>query len=239
MFEPNQARRSKLDDILRKDGYQVTVLESAEKLESLPDNINKVYALILVNESLSTDDLLNKLQYLYPEGKIIILTLNDVGKIVDAMREYPILTVFAMPNGELNDKVLRGVLHRALPRKYVSAQINYPDHPEQLITKGKVGQTYHINLSIQDTPSENAGVHLASQTTKKGRIKLRLFVHAKGMKVEPETERYWDIPLSTERPQPCNFSITPEHVGHNDLMIEINQENHWLGRIQMKLHVEQ
>lgn len=239
VLEPNQAQRSKLEDILQKDGYQITALEGVEKLESLSDGADKDYALILVNESLTTDDLFEKLEHLYPKGKIIILTLHDVGKIMNAMREYPILTAFAMPNGELNDKDLRDILHKTLPRKYVSAQINYTNQPELVVTKGMIGQTYHVNLSIQDTPSENAvGVDLAPQGSKKGRIKLHLAVHAKGIKVEPETERYWDIPLSTERPRPCSFFITPENAGHNDITIEIDRENRWQGRIQMKLVVE-
>jgi len=220
VLEPGQVQRYKLDDVLRREGYQVTALESIEKLESLLDVADKDYALMLINESLATDDLFNKLRRLYPDGKIIILTLHDVGKIMDAMREYPVLTAFAMPNGELNDKELRDVLHRGLPRKYISARVNYPDQPEQVVTKGIVGQTYHINLSIQDTPSENAvGVNLAPQGSKKGKIKLHLSVHAKGIKVEPETERYWDIPLATERPKPCYFLITPENTGSNDIAV--------------------
>lgn len=242
VLEPNQTRCSKLEEVLRQDGYQVATLGSVEKLDSLFDSAYKDYALIIVNESLATDNLFEKLQRLYPKGKIIILTLNDVGKIMGAMREYPILTAFAMPNGELNDKDLRDVLHRALAngtRKYVSAQINYPNRPEQLVTKGVVGQTYHVSLSIQDIPSENAiGVHLAPQGSKKGKIKLHLSVHAKGIKVEPETERYWDIPLSIERPKPCSFLITPEIAGRNDITIEIDREYHWLGRIHVNLDVE-
>jgi DNA-binding NtrC family response regulator len=239
VLDPNQVQRSRLEDILRKDSYQVTVLESDEKLES-HDNADKAYSLILVNESLVNDSLFDKLQRLYPEGKIIILTLNDVGKIMDAMREYPVLTAFAMPNnGELNHQELREILHKALPKKYISAQLNFPDQPGQIIGKGLVGKTYHINFSIHDTPSENAvGVHCVPQGSKKGKIKLHLAVHAKGIKVEPETERYWNIPLSTERPQPCHFSITPENKGRKDIIIEIDQENRWVGRIQMKFDVE-
>jgi len=241
VLEPNQVQRSKLEDILVKDGYQVTALQDVEKLDGLFNNADSDYALIIVNESLAMAEVLEKIQRLCPKGKIIILTLHDVGKIMNVMLEYPILTAFAMPNGELNSKGLRDVLHRALAngsRKYVSAQINYTNQLEQVVTKGMVGQTYHVNLSIQDTPSENAvGVDFTPQGSKKGKIKLRLSVHAKGIKVKPETERYWDIPLSTERPRPCNFLITPENAGHNDITIEIDQENRWLGRIHMKFDV--
>ncbi len=243
VLEPARVQRSKLEGVLRKDGYQVTALESFNELEGLSNSADKDYVLILLSESLATDEIFEKLQRLCPIGKIIILTLHDVSKIMGAMREYPVLTAFAMPDGELNDKDLRDVLHRVLAngaRKYISAQINYPNQPEQVIRKGMIGQTYHVNISIQDTPSENAvGIYLVPQGNKKGKIKLRLSVRAKGIKVEPETERYWDIPLSTERPQPCNFSITPENIGHKDIIIEIDQENRWLGRLQMKLYVEQ
>ncbi len=241
VLESDSDRRSKLEDALRKDGYQVTALENAEKLEYPPYTTDRDYALTLVDESLTTDIVFEKLQRLSPKGKIIIITSHDVGKIMDAMREHPVLTVLAMPDGQLNDGDLRDMLHEALAngsRKYVSAQINYPNQLEQVITKGIVGQTYHINLSVQDNPSENAvGINLALQGSKKGKIRLRLSVHAKGIKIKPETERYWDIPLSTECPQPCHFLITPENVGHNDITIEIVQENRWLGRIQMKLDV--
>jgi len=238
VLEPDQTQRSRLGNILRKDNYRVALLESAEGLESLPDNADKDYALILVNESLATNDLFNNVQRLFPDGKIIILTLNDVGKIMEAMREYPVLTAFPMPNGELNDRDLRDVLHNALPRKYISAQINFPNQPEQVVTKGMVGQTYHVNLSIQDTPSQNAvGVNLMPRGSKKGKVRLRLSVHTKGIKVEPETERYWDIPLSTESPMPCYFLIIPENAGRNRITIEIEQENRWLGRISLNLDV--
>jgi DNA-binding NtrC family response regulator len=232
VLEPDKLQRSKLENILRKDGYQVTAMEDVENLPY------KDYVLILVNESIITDVVFEKLAHLYPKGKIIILTLQDVGRIMSAMREYPILTAFAMPNGQLNDKDLRDIIRKVLPKKYISARINHPDQPEQDITKGIVGQTYHVNLSIQDSPSENSvGFYLAPQGSKKGKIKLHLTVQAKGIKVEPETERYWDIPLSTERPQPCHFSITPENTGRKDIIIEIDQENRWMGRIQMKVNI--
>ena len=236
VLEPNQIQRSRLQDVLRKDGYQVAAMESVDNLEN---SSSKDYTLVLINESLATDDAFGKLQRLYPDGKIIILTPNDVGKIIDAMREHPVLTAFPMPNGELNAQNLRDILRSALPRKYISAQIRYPNEPEQLVVKGVAGKTYHVNLSIQDSPSENAvGISLLPQGNKKGNIKLHLYIHVKGMKVGPEVERYWNIPLSTERPEPCNFLITPEELGRNDIVIEIDQENRWLGRIQMKLDVE-
>jgi len=239
VLESNQAQCAKLEDVLRQDGYQITTLKCVDKLENLSDVFDKDYALILVNETLATDEVFKKIQYSCPNGKIIILTFHNVGKIMDAMREYHVLTAFTMRNGELNDKSLREVVHSALPSKYVSARINYLDQPEQVVTKGTVGQTYQINFSIQDAPSENSvGVNLASQGIKKGKIQLHLSVQTKGIRVRPETERFWDIPLSTERPGPCYFLITPENTGHHDIAIEIDQENRWLGRVQIRLNVE-
>lgn len=242
VLEPNHNRRLKLDDALRRNGYQATVWNNVENLENLTSEANKAYALILVNESLANDDLFGRLQHLFPEGKIIIITSHDIGNVMAVMREYPILTAIAMPNENLDDRDFRDVIHAALAqggRKYVSAQINYPYNSGQSVVKGIVGQTYHVNLSVQDTPSENAvGVNLVPQGNKKGKVKLHLYVHAKGMKVGPEVERYWDIPLSIERPESCNFSITPEKFGRSNIVIEIDQENRWLGRIQMKLDVE-
>ncbi len=236
VLEPNQIKRSRLQDVLQKDGYRVTGMESIDGLENSP---SKDYVLILINESLATGGAFDKLQRLYPNGKIIILTLSTVHKIIEAMREHPVLTVVSVPNEEFNDKDLREILHSALSRKYISAQINHLNEPEQLVAKGVTGKTYHVNLSIQDNPSENAvGINLLPQGNKRGKIKLHVYIQANGMKVAPEVERYWNIPLSTERPEPCSFLVTPEKSGRNDIVVEIDQENRWLGRIQMKLDVE-
>jgi len=242
VLEPNLEWRSKLENISRKEGYRVTAVESVEMIERFPNAIGKDYVLILVSESLANGDVFEKLQRLFPKGKIIIITSYDISNIMDAMREYPVITAIAMPNGELNDNSIRDAIHGALAngsRKYVFAQISDPDHPEQPVAKGIVGQTYHINLSIQDNPSGNTvGVYLAPQGNKRGRaVKLHLYAHAKGLKVGPEVERYWDIPFSTERPKPCNFLVTPGKIGQSDILIEIDQDNRFLGRIQIKFDV--
>ncbi|MCE7904292.1 MAG: response regulator [Anaerolineae bacterium CFX3] len=240
VLEPDRVQRLKLEEILQKDGYQVTILEDVEGLERLPADTAASCILILVNESLTSDSLFNRLQRLCPKGSIVVLTLSGIDKIVEAMREYPVLTALPMPTDKSNDKKLRDILHSALPRKYISVQIKDPSQQEPVVTKGKIGQTYQMVFSIQDTPSEDnaIGVVLMPRGGMKRKTALRLSVHAKEMKIEPETERDWDIPLSIERPGPCYFLITPESAGTHNITIEIDQENRWLGRISMKVDVE-
>ena len=243
VFEPESTRSTQLANILQKDGYQATILRSKEDLEAYARKGVIDCALILVSETLSTNKLFERLHQLYPSGKIIILTQNDVGGIMNAMREYPVLTAFHTPNNQLDTHEFRELIHSALSSaatKYVSMQISHPDRPAKMITSGILGQTYQVDLSIQNAPTQGAvGIFLPPQRQKRGKLRLQLFIYAEHMKLEPGSEAYWQIPLEVERPESFKFSITPNEPGKKNITIDIEQDRRWLGRVSMPFQVQQ
>lgn len=246
LLEPDPVWRRRLEDVLRKDGYQVVVIQEIENLHFQLESMKQEFALILIDESLSHESVLSTLHRLNPNGNMIVLTHQNMSNIFDAMREYPVLTAFSIPGSELNIPLFQGLIHSALSEgamKYISVSIQPQVQPALLLPfvdcmKLQMGRKYTLNLSIQDAPSSGAAkIFVLPRENKKGSIHLQLFMHASQMKVEPGTEANWEIPLSEKRPKHCTFSIIPQGIGKHPITIEIHQNERWLTRISMNFEV--
>lgn len=241
VLEPNIGLGKKMEGVLEKDGYHVTVIQSPDRLETSPAGDDGNFALIFVRDTLYTDELFDILQHLYPDGKIIMLTSHDISGFADTMREFSVFLTFSMPDGQIDSNKLQDLVHSALTTrttKYIFAQVNRPNQPNQVVTSGILGQTYHLNVSIHDTNIQRAtSIPILLQEQKRGKNKLNLVVHATQMIVEPGFEAHWDIPLSIKNPHPFCFSIAPQATGQKDILIEIRQEGRWLGRITINFEI--
>lgn len=249
LLEPDPVWREKLKDSLVKNGYPVTAMAIGANLDLRLDSAEQKFGLIILNESISDEKKLTALQKLFPSARMIILTRRDIDNIFKVMRNYPVLTAFALRDGDFNPVAFRDVVHGALAFgaiKYISVQIKPENHTTLAYSRYssayemKTGDTYNIALSIQNTPA--GGTTLIGMLPPEGRrekIQLRLFVHANQMRLNPGTEVYWEIPLSGQSPEPCQFSVTPQAPGKSKITIEIDQSGRWLGRIFLEFEVKQ
>ena len=245
VIDPDLIRCLIIKDVLQKDGYQVTTLPNSENLVNNLQVMNQDYALMLINETISSAVLLNNLQHTYINAKIIILTAKNIGGIINVMREYPVLTAFVMPGEQFNHQDFRDLVHSALSKgakKYILIRSDY-NHSDQF---GKseinltVGEPCKINLLAQDAPVQNALlISLLPNENKKKKMQLHLFIHTENIKVEPDSEMYWEIPFSNKRNNQFEFTIIPQKPGINDLTIEIDQNHFWMGRINMVVNAMQ
>lgn len=248
LLEPDPEKREKLKNSLTKDGYQVHIPEINKNLERDLKNNSLKYSLILLNETLANENLLANLLNWYPDTRMVMLTSHDVDNIFKVMRKYPVLTAFNINEGNFNQNEFQEFIHSALAHgaiRYVSTQIEI-DGQTVLINSKKpniytmeLANTYHVTLTIQDTPTEGAkAIWLSPREAKRGKIQLHLFIYAKEMNLEPSTEMYWKIPLSNEVPRPIKFSITPHKLGEGTLAIDIDQNHRFLGRISLGIDVK-
>jgi len=245
VLEPDPVWRNRLKESLGDNGYHVYAAETDEDLlESILDTAGN-YALILINESLSSEKLLDSLHRSQDDARIVILTRKDIDHILGVMQDYPVITAFNLHNDKFDAHAFREFIHRVLSEvatKYVTTQIQFEDQLLQDLQQSpygcelEVGKTYSVSLSIQETAVRNATpIYLEPLEEKRGRIRLHLFVHAPQMRLNPGAEGYWNIPMTMERPPRFQFWITPQNEGENEITIEIDQNRRWLGRI--KLHI--
>lgn len=246
LLEPDPVWRRNLEDILQKDGYKVMSIQQVEDLVFQLESIKQEFALIIINESLSNELVLSTLRRLNSGGNIILITPENINNIFNMMREYPVLSAFSMPDGEINIPAFQELIHSALSNgamKYISVFIQPQDQsaPISPCTNGMkilANRPYIINLLLQDIPLSGATkIFVLPKAQKKDNIYLRLFVHASQMKVEPGTEANWTIPLSNKRPNNCVFLINPQGVGRRFISIEVHQNMRWLARISLNFEV--
>jgi DNA-binding NtrC family response regulator len=245
LLEPDPLWRCRLEEILRKEGYQVTTFSTDEHLEIKLGKPEQDFALILLSEELSSEGILQSLHLSYPNGKIVILTFKDIDNILHAMRKYPVSAV-TLPNEGFDTNTFREFIHSTLSYgaiKYISVSVYPQGNAEQILSSANIikvlaGQDYRIELSIQDSPAENGtGIWFLPREQKRGMIELHLFIHASRMKLDRGTDSYWKIPLSDKRPHKYTFSINPQAVGNNLLTVELMQEQRWLARISLDFEV--
>ena len=114
VIDPDQARGLTIKDILSKDGYQITLLQASENLEAKLREADRNYSLIVIEETLSQTMLLDNLQHLSPNAQIVMLTSKNISSIINAMRDYPVLTAFPVNGKEFKTREFSELIHSAL-----------------------------------------------------------------------------------------------------------------------------
>jgi DNA-binding NtrC family response regulator len=244
LLEPDLEQSMVIRDTLVKEGYEIDLIQDSNEngIEKQLGESTKEYALILLNEAFSGQQIFGALKSKYPNTSIIILTSKDVEPIFAAMREYPILTAVSLPDNQADVNKLRDLIHSAISvkaLKYVSMQIVTKDQQEKVVSSNlNAGVTYQCKLLIHDKPIEGATrILLLPSEQSKGKIKLDLFIFAEQMEIKPNTEIFWEFPVTNERPTPCLFYVTPRIVGAKELVIEVEQNQRPLGRISATFEV--
>lgn len=95
----------------------------------------------------------------------------------------------------------------------------------------KLGEGYHLKLSLHDTPSESSWPILFNQVEK-----LTVFLFAEHMEVLPGVEWTWDVSEASHTRQTV-VTIVPRQAGEKKLMLEIQQNSNPLVRIPCKANV--
>lgn len=247
LLESNSNWRKKLKESISENGYKVNAPNIDEKLNLYLKNDLDKYALIIIEEALSTEETLDNIHHLHPNARIVILTTQNIDPIFKAMRNYPVLSAFNIRDKNFNSIALQEFIHSALAYgaiKYISTEIEefdnqslqtYPNksHIYDLIS----GKTYNIKLSIQDTPLiGTTPIWLSPQKEKNGKIQLHIAIHAKQININPGTDNHWNIFLSRQE-KSFKFSITPQSLGKNEIIVEIDQNHRWLARITIEVNV--
>ncbi len=99
------------------------------------------------------------------------------------------------------------------------------------------GQTFLIELEIQDQWSPGAiDVRFAPQPGRHGVTRLNVFTYAPGCRLVSESERYWEITRSGAR-KPFQIELIPEQPGVRKVSIDLDQDNRWLGRVELELKI--
>jgi DNA-binding NtrC family response regulator len=244
LIEADPIWGSKIVGLLNKEGYQTSIIQDTENLESNILNYGHNYSLILLSETLASEKTLNILKQLHV--KIILLTPRDVGNIFSAMQENPVITAFTLQNERFDTKEFIKFIHRALTygsSKYISAWVAPYDQKEYSISAEvclNVNKLYKIVLSIQDNPTKDSvGIFLLPRKEKKEDVQLHLFVHAEQIKLEPSAEIDWIISASVNPPPLCEITITPLMPGKRNILIDLDQNYRLLARILLPIIVSE
>lgn len=241
-LEPDMVLGLEIKDMLAKEGYKTDLIQNNQELDEQLAGGTKAYDLILLNEALFEQQTLETLKNKFPNVSIILLMSRDVESIFTAMREYSVLTAISLPVNQADVTKLRDLVHSALSiksLKYVSMQIVSKDKQEKVNADLELGVTYECKLLIHDKPLDRATrILLLPSEQKKDKIRLDLFIFAEQMEIKPNTEIFWEISSTNERPTPCLFSITPRDMGEKKIFIEIEQNRRPLGRIAMDFLVK-
>lgn len=243
LIEHDPDWRKRLGEALEKDGYTVETLLDFSNLESQLKALKRDFALILISELLYSDALLRSLNQLFPNGKIVIITLKEISSILDALREFPV-EAFSLSQKKFNTNSFSNFIHKILSRgatKYITWQIYPQGQSNQFnIYKDKIvkGILYNMDLTIHDSPENDATMILLWPSEEKNRkIQLHLFIHAEQMTLDLGTEIYWEVSPSIVRPNTISFPVIPQQAGEKQLTIELNQNHRFLGRIVVKLRI--
>jgi DNA-binding NtrC family response regulator len=240
LLEPNPILRSQISDSLGNNGYRVYAYPIDDHFLDGLRNDKLAYALILLNEKLAERQFLDELKSLFPQARLIILTLKDIKNIFEAMRDHPVLAAIPVQVDHFDPSLLREYIHSALAdgaRKYIQAKI--VDKGKQPVRNDlRVGESYTVLLSIFDTPVSGATpVQLSTREEKKGHVQLHLFAYARYIRFDPASEFYWDIPLKIERPHHLKIVICPQVEGPARITIDIDENHRWLGRVELTVNV--
>lgn len=113
----------------------------------------------------------------------------------------------------------------------ISSQEQGATFPYSRVADLQLGKTYHLKLSLHDTPSVSSWPVLFNQTEK-----LTVFLFAEHMEVLPGVEWIWDV-TETNNARQTAVTIVPRQAGEKKLMLEIQQNSHPLVRIPCKTNV--
>jgi ActR/RegA family two-component response regulator len=239
LIESNAASRKKLLDVLNRDGYEVvecSVLENVSK--NLPSD-DRAYNLIVANEKIIDlcTDFFQIVQTYQPEARVIFLTDEKKGGLVSKIQEQTVFGVVPIQDQFFDSWLFQETVRQAFAPeaiKYVLATLEKLDKGTPL----KVGEVYKLRLTLQDNRESGAtGIRLVPGSAKKGRILLKIFVHAPHMKLLTETEVFWGISPS-EHPKPLIVELIPQVAQKTVIVIDIEQERRWLGRIEKEIEVK-
>jgi len=238
VIEPNEAWRQKLVKILLSDGYHVDELQDVMSLDEWLKDQKKPYELIIVNEMFMDreDTLISTVRSLHPECRLVILTEQNIGEILRRIQEGAVLSALTIREDVFDQWVFRETIHRIFAPtaiKYALVSFNEVSEGRPL----QVGTPYTLSIRLQDSREVGAtAVWLAPPTGKHRRIQIKVFIHATQMKLRPDSEAYWDIP-HLGRPQPFMVEVTPQAAQRAFLVIDLEQDNRWLGRIEKEVDV--
>jgi ActR/RegA family two-component response regulator len=238
VIENNEARRKKLVDILVSDGYRVDELQDTTDLDQQLKNQDKPYNLMIVNEMYMGKEaaLASTVRRYHPECRIIILTEQNIGDILRPIQEGSALSALTIRDDVFDPWVFRETVQRAFAPdaiKYAVASFEGVMEEQSL----RIGVSYTLSIRLQDSREVGASaIWLAPPVGKRNRIQLKVFIHAPQMSLRPDSESYWEIPHQG-RQRPFCVEVTPQAEQKAIIMIDLEQDNRWLGRIEKEVIV--
>jgi ActR/RegA family two-component response regulator len=238
LIEPDEEWRSKLANFLSKNYFQVDELGSLTGLTHTLQSRDEPYGLIFVRDALinGNDSFYLEVRHYQPESKVVVLTEQRIGDILRKLQEGLVYSAVTL---EEKTDFLKGILqmvrdaYRPARTKFVLPSFSGVSPSQEV----HPGQTFFIELEIQDQWSPGAiDIRFSPQPGRHGVTRLNVFTYAPGYKLVSVSERYWEIPRNGAR-KPFQIELIPEQPGERKVCIDLDQDNRWLGRVEVELKI--
>jgi ActR/RegA family two-component response regulator len=241
-----QPWREKMKSLLEHHRYDLDVLENANDLAEYLSANKKDYYLIIFHEDVTSQQagFFQILDQYLPDGKKIMFTQRDIEPVVRMMQEQVIMNVFTVQGDQYNKAAFEETLHQAFAMeatRYLVLKIYDPADPTRVLAETEpltAGHTYHLELALQNKRQPGAAsLWLLPKPEKRNRVQFKVFFFARQMKFSPDSEAYWEIPISRQV-HVLTTQITPQAAGETTISIDLRQDNGWTYRLSRKVTVD-